>query len=132
MKRGLDFFGIVSLANAALFFFLFVQLQFTPEAFVQGLGLEPGMASTILCRRASMLFLGTGVMLALLCKLSDPKARRSVCLGMIVTMFGFASMGSLELVRGTVNSSVLMAAIIEAVFGLLYVVALVRSGKSLV
>jgi hypothetical protein len=77
-----------------------------------------------------MLFLGTGAMLALLCKISDPKARRGVCLGMIVTMFGFASMGTLELVRGTVNSSVLMAAVIETVFGLMYVVLWVRSDKA--
>lgn len=130
MKSKLGLFGVASLANAALFLFLFIQTQFTPQAFVEGFGLQPSLASTVLCRRASMLFLGFAVLLFLSSRSANLVTRRNIAISLAATMFGFASMGILELARGTVNSSVVMAATVEIVFGALYLACLAKDAKT--
>jgi len=76
-----------------------------------------------------MLFLGSAVLLLLSSRTADAKTRKNISISMAVTMFGFASMGILELFRGTVSSSVAMAASIEIVFGILYLASLVKEGR---
>jgi len=109
------FYKIVSIATSVLFIYLFVQLLFTPSSFIEGLGLEASEAGCILARRASMFMLGISVLMFGTRNLPHSKARQVICMATGITMFGLSCMGSYEFIKGTVNSSILIAIICETV-----------------
>jgi hypothetical protein len=117
MKTGLNLFKISSIATSVLFIYLFYQLFFDSYSFVKDLGLQPSETVAILCRRTAMFMLGLSILMFLSKNLPHSKARQFICLSTGITMLGLASMGSTELIRGTVNSSMLAAISIETIFG---------------
>ncbi|WP_071144946.1 hypothetical protein [Bacteroides ihuae] len=109
------FYKIVSIATSVLFIYLFAQLLFTPSSFIEDLGLEASEAGCILARRASMFMLGISVLMFGARNLPHSKARQVICIATGITMFGLSCMGSYEFIKGTVNSSILIAIICETV-----------------
>jgi len=113
-------YKIATIGTSLLFVFLFAQLFFTPVAFVEDLGLEPTLATSILCRRTSMFMLGLAILLFGVRKLEHSSIRQTICLSTAITMTGLACLSSFELIRGTVNNSMWVAIIIETLSATLF------------
>lgn len=113
----MNFFKIISVVTSLLFIYLFFQLFINSDAFVTGLGLHPSETVSILCRRTSMFMLGISLLMLGSINLQPSKARQNISLATGITMIGLACMGSFELIRGTVNTSMLTAITIETILG---------------
>lgn len=113
-------YKIASIGTSILFVFLFAQLFFTPVSFVEGLGLEPTLTTTILCRRASMFMIGLAILLFGVRKLAHSSIRQTISLSTAITMTGLAALSSFEMIRGTVNNSIWVAIIIETLSATLF------------
>jgi hypothetical protein len=126
MSTFLSFFGnpvvykILSYATALLYFYLFVTLLFSPASFLAGVGLAGSESAFILARRAAMLMLGFAVLAFFGAGVPASAARQALTLAICVNMAGFATMSLVEYFRGTVNSSILQAAAIEAFLAVAY------------
>lgn len=116
-KLNMNFFKIISVVTSLLFIYLFFQLIINSDAFVTGLGLHPSETVSILCRRTSIFMMGISVLMLSSINLQHSKARQSITLATGITMIGLACMGSFELIRGTVNTSMLTAIAIETILG---------------
>lgn len=125
----MNFFKIVSISTALLFAFLFTLLLFRSESFVNDLGLQAGVTSSILARRTSIFMLGITVLMFGSRNLSHSKARQIICMAIGFTMFGLACMGSYEFIRGTVNSSILTAMTIETTLAVSYGIVWFKNRK---
>ena len=73
---------------------------------------------TFLAQRASIFMLGIAVLMIGSIPLPHSKARQIICLATGITMLGLACMGSVEFFKGTVNSSILTAIIVETIIGI--------------
>lgn len=113
-------YKIATIGTSLLFVFLFVQLFFTPVAFVEDLGLEATLSTSILCRRASMFMLGLAVLLFGVRKLEHSSVRQTISLSTSITMTGLAALSSFEMLRGTVNNSIWVAIVIETISAVLF------------
>jgi hypothetical protein len=120
-------FKIVSIATSALFIFLFSQLLFNSDYFLIDLGLQSSDATSVLARRASIFMLGISILLFRSRNLPHSKARQYICLSTGITLIGLTCMGSYELTRGSVNSSILQAMIIEVVLGCSFLILLFKN-----
>jgi len=114
----INFFKILSIATGALFAYLFYLLLLGSEAFLTDLGLESSTSTLFLAKRASILMLGCSVLLFGSINLQHSKARQIICTTIGVVMLGLACMGSYELNKGNINSSIIPAIVIELVIGL--------------
>ena len=121
------FYKIVSIATSALFLYLFVQLLFMPDSFIKDLGLQPSEAGQVLARRASMFMLGISVLMFGTRNLPHSVARQTICLATGITLFGLSCVGSYEFIKGTVNSSILIAIICETILWVSFGVILFKS-----
>jgi hypothetical protein len=130
MKKNLNIFKIICIANSLLFFYLFFQLFFDSYSFVRDLGLLPSETVAILCRRTAMFMLGLSILMFLSKNLPHSTARQFICLSTGITMLGLASMGSTELIRGTVNSSMLVAISIETILGSSFLITFFKNMKT--
>lgn len=119
-----NFFKILSAFTAVLFAYLFLTLLLNSENFLLDLGLQASEGAMILARRASMFMLGISVLMFNSINLPHSRARQNICLATGISMLGMSFMGIYELVRGSVNSSILVAIIIETLlwisFGIIY------------
>ena len=119
-----NFFKIVSAITAVIFAYLFLTLLLDSETFITDLGLQSSEPALILARRASIFMLGISVLMLGSINLPNSKARQIVCLATGITMFGLSCTGTYELIKGTVNSSMLTAIIIETTlwisFGIIF------------
>lgn len=113
-------FKIVSIATATLFLYLFAELFFRPDAFVEGLGLDASVGTAVLCRRAAMFMLGIVVLMFCLRNLPASKIRQCVCLSTGSTLLGLSSIGTYHFFTNSVNSSILIAITIESILWILY------------
>ena len=120
-------YNIVSVGTSLLFIFLFAQLFFTPVAFVENMGLSFSVATSLLCRRASVFMLGLSVLLFSARKLPHSSARQTICLSTAITMTGLAFLSSFELIRGTVNHSMWTAIIFESISSILFWVVFLKN-----
>ncbi|WP_321424185.1 hypothetical protein [uncultured Bacteroides sp.] len=120
-------YKIVSIATSALFLYLFVQLLFMPDSFIKDLGLQSSEAGQVLARRASMFMLGISVLMFGTRNLPHSKARQTICMATGITLFGLSCVGSYEFIKGTVNSSILVAIICETILWLSFGVILFKS-----
>lgn len=109
-------FTVASILAAALFAWLFAQMQLTPREFCAGFGLEPSVGLVLMVRRASMLMLGFAVLLFLARRAPPSPLRRAVSLSVALTMAGFAAMGTQELLRGALPPAVWAVVGIEVAF----------------
>lgn len=108
-----NFYKMLCVFTGVLFTYLFLTLLLNSETFLIDLGLQPSVAAIILTRRASMFMLGIAVLMIGSRKLPPSYSRQIICLATGISMFGLSIMGSYELAKGTVNSSILVAIIIE-------------------
>ena len=99
--------------------------------FVTNMGLKSSDAISILCRRTAIFMLGLSVLLFISRNLPDSTARNYISCSTGITMLGLACMGSYELIKGTVNSSMLVAISIETVLGVSFILTLVYSKKQM-
>jgi len=110
--------------TGVLFAYLFLTLLLNSKTFLIDLGLQSSEAAIIIARRASMFMLGISVLMFGSRKLIHSNARQIICLATTVSMFGMSFMGIYEFSKGTVNSSIWTAIIIETIlwisFGLVY------------
>lgn len=120
-------FKIVSITTSALFLYLFVQLLFMPDSFIKDLGLQPSEAGCVLARRASMFMLGISVLMFGARNLPHSKARQIICMATGITLFGLSCVGSYEFIRGTVNSSILIAITCETILWISFGIILFKS-----
>ena len=126
----MNFFKIVSGLTSALFVYLFFQLFFRSDSFVSDIGLQPSETVSILCRRTSIFMLGLSLLLFSARKLPHSSARQFICFSTAITMIGLGCMGSFELIRGTVNSSMLTAITIETVLGTSFLILFFKNIKT--
>ncbi len=119
-----NFFKIVSAITAVIFAYLFLTLLLDSETFIIDLGLQSSEPALILARRASIFMLGISVLMIGSINLPNSKARQIICLATGITMFGLSCTGTYELIKGTVNTSMLTAIIIETTlwisFGIIF------------
>jgi len=123
-------YKIAAFGTSLLFVFLFAQLFFTPVAFVEGLGLEATLTTSVLCRRAAMFMLGLAALLFGVRKLAHSSIRQTICLSTAIIMTGLACLSSFEMVRGTVNNSIWIAIIIETISAVLFWITLFINWKT--
>ncbi len=129
MKKGINFYKILSISISILYLFLFIQLFFDCHSFVTDLGLQPNEAMPILCRRTAIFLLGLSILMFSVRNLTHSSARQYLCLSSGITMTLMSFMGSYELLVGSVNSSILVAIIIEVIFGISFLFLFFKSRK---
>lgn len=112
-KNNLSFYKVLCGFTGILFGYLFLTLLFNSKTFLVDLGLDPSESAMILARRASMFMLGIVVLMIGSINLPHSNSRQAICFATGISMFGLSILGSYELFRGTVNSSILTAIIIE-------------------
>lgn len=125
-----SFYKIINIVTSILFVYLFSQLFFLSDSFVKNLGLEPSIASLVLARRASMFMLGIAILMFFSRNLPASKARQIICLSTGVTLLGLACMGTLEFIKGNINSSIILAIIIESILWISYMIILIKDWKT--
>lgn len=113
-------YKIATIGTSLLFVYLFAELFFTPVAFVEDLGLEATLSTSILCRRAAMFMIGLAVLLFGVRKMVNSSIRQTICFSTAITMTGLACLSSFEMARGTVNSSIWVAIILETISAVLF------------
>lgn len=123
-------FKILCIAAAILFFFLFTQLFFFIEYFYGDLSIPVTQNIGILSRRTSMFMLGFAVLLFLIRNVSDIQTRKAIGIALGITFLGLASLGTFEFLKGTLNSSILQAVIIECILGIAFIVQIFLNDKS--
>ena len=126
----MKFYKILSLLTAALFAYLFIELLLNTDSFVTGIGMQSCLASDVLGRRASVLMLGFAVLLFLSRNISPSKERQYISLAIAVTMMGFASMGSYELIMKRVNSGIIQAICIETAVTVSFIISFIKDRKA--
>jgi uncharacterized membrane protein len=120
-------YKIATIGTSLLFVYLFAELFFTPVAFVEDLGLEATLSTSILCRRAAMFMIGLAVLLFGARKLEHSSVRQIICLSTAITMTGLACLSCFEMARGTVNSSIWVAIILETISAVLFWIVFFKS-----
>lgn len=123
-------YQIVSIATSALLVYLFSQAFFFSDSFVEGFGLEPSIATQVLAPRTSMFMLGLAVLMFSSRNLPASNTRQFICLSIGITFFGCACLGTYELIKGTVNSSILVAISIETILWILYGIIFIKDKLS--
>ncbi len=133
INNEMKLYTIATIGTSLLFLFLFIQLFFTPDAFIEDLGLQTSVPIPILGRRTAMFMLGFSVLLFGARKISHCETRQWICLSTGITMFGLAILSSYEMIRQTVNNSIWTAIILETtsacLFFLIYINGL-RNSKN--
>ena len=125
----MNWFKVVSTATAVLFSYLSAMCLFQSTGFVDDMGLSSTEATGILTRRGGMFMLGIAILAAGSRSLPHSAARQVICMAIAVPSLGLACLGSYELLRGTVNSSMLIAIGIETTLAVAYGVIVVANRK---
>lgn len=118
----MKFYKIICILTGLLFAFLFTQLLLKTSGFISGLGTEPCQSAIILGRRASIFMLGISVLMAGSFNLQSSKVRQVICASMAVVLLGLPATGTYELIKGTVNSSMIQAIAIEVSLGISFLI----------
>ena len=126
----MNFYKSASMAISLLYLYLFLQLFFDGVGFVESLGLPSNSAIPVLCKRTSIFVLGLCVLMFSSRNLIPSQARQYICLSNGITMTLMSCMGSYELIRGSVNSSILVAIIIEIIFGVSFLILFFKTFKT--
>lgn len=116
----LNKFKVMSVITSALYFYLFITLLLFPESLCKGFGIVGNESVYFIARRASMLMLGFSVLLFLLRNMNRSIVRQAVAFSISLNMAGFALLGTFELIRGFVETSILSAILIEILVAVVY------------
>ncbi|MGB3246265.1 MAG: hypothetical protein WBB25_17150 [Sulfitobacter sp.] len=109
-------FRILSFAAAAVTGALCAVLLFVPGVIYWLFQLDSGKDTDVVSRRAAMLFLGLAVICFQSRESPDSAARRAICLGMMVSMTGLATVGLYDFMRGAVGFGIWLAISVEMFF----------------
>jgi hypothetical protein len=120
MLTNLNKFKLMSVLTSALYFYLFVLLLLFPESLCKDFGITGNESFNFLARRASTLMLGFSVLLFLVRNTPPSVVRQAIVFSISLNMAGFALLGSFELIRGFVNTSILSAIVIEVFIAAIY------------
>lgn len=101
--------------TALLYLYLFATLLFTPQSFLDGLGIAGTAATAFLSRRCATLMLGFATLLLAGRKAPPSAARQAILLAVGICMAGLALTGVVGYGRGTVKADFLLAAAVESV-----------------
>lgn len=121
-----NFYKITTIATSLLFLYLTIEMFFMSDSFVTGLGLQPSLTTAVLAKRVAMFMLGISVLMFTSRNLPHSAARYAICLSTAITLLGLSSMGTYELIRGTVNNSMLVAIIIETILWVSFGIILLK------
>ena len=106
--------------------------MFDPNAFIEDVGLMPDIASLVIIRRAAIFMFGIVVLLLGSLRLKPGKELRAISLSIAATLLGLATMGIYEFIKGTVNSSIIQAVVIESILGISYLTVFIANRKIMV
>lgn len=126
------FFKIISILTSVLFVYLFFVLFIDPDSFLNDIGLQSSQTASIVGRRATIFMLGISVLMFGSRNLPHSKARQIICLSTGITMLGLACMGSMEFIRGTVNTSIFTSIIIETTLGISFAIIFLKNIKTII
>lgn len=119
-------YKIATIATSLLFLYLTIEMFFMSDSFVTGLGLQPSITTEVLAKRVAMFMLGISVLMFASRNLLHSAARHAICLSTAITLLGLSIMGTYELIRGTVNNSILVAIIIETILWVSFGIILLK------
>ena len=125
-------YRILNVITSILFAYLFSLLMFSPQSFIEDVGLVPDTASLVIIRRAAIFMLGLVVLLFSSQKLKPGKELQLISLATAVTLCGLATMGIYEFTKGSVNASIIQAIVIESILGLSYIVVFMANRKFII
>ena len=122
-------YRIVNILASLLFICLFLLLMFAPKRFITDAGLQPDTASLVIARRAACFMIGISFLLFANQNLKPGKELKRISAFAAIIFYGLAIMSLYEYIRGTVNTSIITAAVIESLFGTAYTLILVLSHR---
>ena len=124
-------FKILSIASALIALLLGLVLLLVPGLLFNLFSVTANEAAFFMGRRTAILFLGVSV-LSWLVKDAEPSLTRSaISMCFIVTMFGLAVLGAVELARGYAGPGIGLAVVTELALGVLYLKQWLRDQKVL-
>lgn len=116
----LNKFKVASVLSSALYFYLFISCLLSPESLCEDFGVAGNESVYFLARRTSTLMLGFSVLLFSVRNTPASAVRQAIALSVGLNMVGFALLGTFELIRGFVKTSILGAIIIELLIAVVY------------
>ena len=113
-------FKPLSTVTAIITFTLFLCLLIVPEMIFILFQIEESESAFFISRRAAMLFLGISIFSWLGRNAVHSISRQSICIGLAISMFGLAVLGSVEFLRGYAGVGVGLAVVTELLLGIAY------------
>ena len=102
-------YRFLSIATSVLCASLFLCLLLYPELIYWLFQVQASDSSSFMLRRAAMLFLGFAVIAWLSRSATHSESRQAICLGIAVTMFTLAILGTVEYFRGAAGAGIMIA-----------------------
>jgi hypothetical protein len=102
-------YRILSLISSGIAILLFISLLFVPEPIFILFGIGGNESAYFIARRAAMLFLMLAVIAYFSRHAQHTDTRQSILLGLTLSMFGLAMLGTFEFVRGFAGVGIFLA-----------------------
>jgi len=102
-------FRVLSLITSVIAIILFISLLFVPEPIFMLFEIDGNESAYFISRRAAMLFLGFAVISYFSRNAQNTNTRQSILLGLTLSMFGLAILGTFEFVRGFAGIGIFLA-----------------------
>jgi len=113
-------FKTISVITSLIALILCVVLLLIPEFIFWLFSIEEYSSAFFIGRRAAMLFLGIAVITWMGRNAEHSESRQSICIGLSVSMFALALLGTIEYLRGYAGIGISLAVIIELVLAVLF------------
>ncbi len=122
-------FRPLTTVTALLFFALSALFMFQPEIVLANWGVGFDEPTSVVSRRAAVLYAGVGLMLFLARKAEPSPARSALVSGFVFICAILAGLGVFEMASGRVNSGILPAVVGEVILAITYLL-IARSERS--
>lgn len=113
-------YKIVSMSTAFIAMTLCIVLLLYPEIIFRLFNIQEESSEFFIARRAAMLFLGISVFSWVGRNAVHSESRQAICLGLAVTMFTLALLGTVEYIRGYAGIGIFLAVVTEFILSALY------------
>ncbi|WP_432452911.1 MULTISPECIES: hypothetical protein [unclassified Agarivorans] len=113
-------FKMVSVITAVIALTLCLVFLITPEVIFMLFNIDENSSAFFIGRRAAMLFLGISLITWVGRNASHSDSRQAVCLGLAISMFSLAVLGTIEYLRGFAGFGISLAVMTETFLALLY------------
>jgi hypothetical protein len=110
----------VSISTAFIAMTLCLVLLLAPEILFSLFSIQENSSAFFIGRRAAMLFLGISIFSWVGRNAVNSESRQAICLGLAISMFTLALLGSAEFIRGYAGIGILLAIITEFILATLY------------